>query len=952
MLKVALVGLGKQGVQHYLPLILAHQNLSLDSVCDAREEVVTAMSDKHHVPGFTQLSDLLKVRTPDMVILAVPHAAYLDLITQCAKRGIAVLKEKPFASTLQEALAIKNIVEKHQSLLCVVSQRRFSSVYQKFAEWRSRIGDIKKIEGKYFLQIANLGAGWRAQQQQAGGGALLDMGYHFVDFLVWQFGLPDSVSAQLTHDTQEPRRYDVEDAAMLQFQYSNGNKPFMGQFSISRTGYARKEKIRLSGSLGTLVLQPHRVELRDATHAVVDQFIQEEQPDLFSRQLNDFVDKVVLFKRNELTENPINEHIQHSRLIDAAYQSYQTQSTIKLNPPNEQLKVSWPLITPQLKRAMCEQLDEAISIQGRSGIIKQLEDGFARFHEKQYALATNSGTNALAAIYYGLRLQGITEVIVPVYTFHSTVSPALAVGIKPIFCDSDSNGNIDPNEILKKITPNTGAVVITHMWGIPCDMDKIVAICEQHNLKLIEDCSHAHGAEYKGKMVGTFGYAAMWSIQGPKLVSGGEGGMVVTNDAQLYYAMLVHGQFNKRCQEEIPAGHPYKEFSLTGAGFKNRITTLAARMAYENFLKLPVWLKQKRQFADEIIAAIKVVPCLKPADFTESKPSWYAMVLQLNPELAGFSADVYCKRLIELGLTCADKPNSTRPLQHEPLYHHPEKLHPYAWTGPIVRGDERFPVADEFYLNAIKLDIWALPENQAQVDKMIRILIQAATELTLNQCFLNQRPLIGAPMKSKLEIKVDELVEQAQTDAIERIVVGAVIMNSKNKVLILKRASDDFMGGIFELPSGKQEANEAVLDALKREVKEESNLTISTIDHYINHFDYKSGSGKATRQLSFMVSVDDLKTFKISEEHEGHIWVTQQELAQFNVTTATKNIINDAFAVLQAGRTSSATSSTARNDQSISVVSTVGHFAQPNPKSKRPLEDADDEIKTKVSKKG
>ncbi len=119
-------------------------------------------------------------------------------------------------------------------------------------------------------------------------------------------------------------------------------------------------------------------------------------------------------------------------------------------------------------------------------------------------------------MYEGLGLGLDDEVICPTYTFFATVSPLMSTGSHPVFCDCRMDGNIDPDEIIRNITPKTKAVIVTHMWGIPCEMDVIQEICLQNNLALLEDCSHAHGASYGGKKVGTFGTAAAWSLQGQK----------------------------------------------------------------------------------------------------------------------------------------------------------------------------------------------------------------------------------------------------------------------------------------------------------------------------------------------------------------------------------------------------------------------------------------------------
>ncbi len=209
--------------------------------------------------------------------------------------------------------------------------------------------------------------------------------------------------------------------------------------------------------------------------------------------------------------------------------------TIKKKTPH----FIWPPIDKEIDCSVIKQLHETISIYNKSGIFKEFEDAFAKYHKRKYALLCSSGTLAIHSMFVAAEFKEGDEVICPVYTFFATVTPLLFTGAKPVLCDIDENGNIDPQEIKKKITPKTKGVIITHMWGIPCKMDEIVKICKENNLLLLEDCSHAHGARYKNKIVGSFGDLAAWSLQGPKNVSGGEGRILLTNNKEFYYRALL-----------------------------------------------------------------------------------------------------------------------------------------------------------------------------------------------------------------------------------------------------------------------------------------------------------------------------------------------------------------------------------------------------------------------------
>ena len=137
----------------------------------------------------------------------------------------------------------------------------------------------------------------------------------------------------------------------------------------------------------------------------------------------------------------------------------------------------------------------------------------------------------------------------------------------------------------------------------------------------------------------------------------------------------------------------------------------------------------------------------------------------------------------------------------------------------------------------------------------------------------------------------DYLLEQAQRDGIEKNVVGAIIINEEGKILIMSRKSDDFMGGIDELPSGNMEPGEDIITALAREVKEETNCDLKEIVCYIDSFDYKSGSGKNARQYNFVIKVEKTDNI-ILTEHDAYLWQTVEEIIDnTNITCEVKKTI-------------------------------------------------------------
>ena len=182
------------------------------------------------------------------------------------------------------------------------------------------------------------------------------------------------------------------------------------------------------------------------------------------------------------------------------------------------------------------------SPKGQFGV-QEFEREFAKLCGSQFALAMNSGT---AALHSGLFAVGVgvgDEVVLPAYTFHASASAVLASGATPVFCEVDPRTlTLDPNDLERRITERTRAIMVVHVWGNPAEMDRICRIAKARRIPIVEDCSHAHGASYKGKSVGSWGDVGCFSLQGEKAVSAGEGGVAVCADEVILDRMLALGQ--------------------------------------------------------------------------------------------------------------------------------------------------------------------------------------------------------------------------------------------------------------------------------------------------------------------------------------------------------------------------------------------------------------------------
>jgi perosamine synthetase len=231
---------------------------------------------------------------------------------------------------------------------------------------------------------------------------------------------------------------------------------------------------------------------------------------------------------------------------------------------------SLPLVSEEAMNAVVDIMKKGeISV---SPVVTEFEKGFGNYIGARYSIAVNSGTNALHEALFAVGVGPGDEVIVPSFTWIFTVAPIIACHGIPIFCDVDIDTHcIDPEDIKRKITPRTKAIMVVHVWGNPANMDEIMKIAEENNLYVIEDCAHAHGTMWKNKKVGIIGDVGAYSLQGSKTLAGGEGGVFVTNNSQFYEKAIALGHYER--VSGLPEDSKYRKYT-TSLGFKHRVHPL------------------------------------------------------------------------------------------------------------------------------------------------------------------------------------------------------------------------------------------------------------------------------------------------------------------------------------------------------------------------------------------
>ena len=231
------------------------------------------------------------------------------------------------------------------------------------------------------------------------------------------------------------------------------------------------------------------------------------------------------------------------------------------------------------------------------------EKEFASFADSEYAIAVANGTVAIDLALKALNIGDGDEVVVTSRTFIASVSAIVNAGAKPVFADVDIDSqNITPQTIEEVLTSRTKAIICVHVAGWPCEMDEIMSLAEKRKLKVIEDCAQAHGATYKGRSVGSFGHVSAWSFCQDKIMTtGGEGGMVTTNDAKLWNHMWSYKDHGKSFDAVYKLKHPPGfRWLHESFGTNWRMTEMQAAIGRVQLTQMSTWKKQRQKNASTL----------------------------------------------------------------------------------------------------------------------------------------------------------------------------------------------------------------------------------------------------------------------------------------------------------------------------------------------------------------
>jgi len=396
--------------------------------------------------------------------------------------------------------------------------------------------------------------------------------------------------------------------------------------------------------------------------------------------------------------------------------------TLTREPP------AWPLFDESDRDALMAVLESRVW-GGYHDTVGELERRFAAYHESKYGIACANGTVSLEIALTAAGVNAGDEVIVPPITFVASATAIARVGAVPVFVDVDPDTiNLDSLLVERAITERTRAIVLVHFAGCPADLDSFTALCRRHNLILIEDCAHAHGAEWKGQRVGSFGHFGSFSFQGSKNMTAGEGGILITNDPDLAEKARSIANQGRRT-----GGAWYEHVNL---GTNARLTGFQAALLLNQLERLPQQVITRMDRASDLRAGLTEFVALlgTPAQLDEriTAHAFHLFSMSYNGKVLGeVPRDQFVSALQAEGLPAMS--GYPYPIYHNELFNErPHVIHPC-------------PVAEGY----CRSSVW-LPQNALLADK--EWMEEALT--AINKVCVNADDLLAQPNLSPGELSL------------------------------------------------------------------------------------------------------------------------------------------------------------------------------------------------------
>lgn len=336
-----------------------------------------------------------------------------------------------------------------------------------------------------------------------------------------------------------------------------------------------------------------------------------------------------------------------------------------------------PVCAPTLAGNEFEYVKECLDsnwISSRGKFVDEFEDGFARFIGAKHAVTTTSGTTAIHLAMAALGMTRGDEIIVPSFTMIASVLPIIWQGAVPVLVDAEPDTwTMDTSQIEERVTEKTKAIMAVHIYGHPCDMEPIVEVAHKHGLHLIEDAAEAHGAEYKGKKAGTFGTVSCFSFYANKIITTGEGGMLLTDSEAISEKarLLKDLAFTKE-----------RRFLHEEVGYNYRMTNVQAAIGLAQLERIGDYVERRRSNARVYNSLLEDVEGMAlPPEKSWAKNVYWMYTVLIDEVKFGRSRDEVARHLSEAGI-------ETRPA-FVPMHQQP------VFRGMGLFAGERFPVSEE-----------------------------------------------------------------------------------------------------------------------------------------------------------------------------------------------------------------------------------------------------------------
>jgi dTDP-4-amino-4,6-dideoxygalactose transaminase/predicted dehydrogenase len=618
--------------------------------------------------AYTDFRQMLDETRPDVVSICTWPQTHAEVVEAAAAAGVrGILCEKPLALRLEDLERMRTACRKHSVKLAGGHQYRFHLNFIKAAELiaSGRLGKVGLVKGHIKSTLANNGP-------------------HLIDTA--RFILGDPVATQASgHCRRERGEFNrgiaAEDGARGEIRF--------GQIRFEcLTGDLSPDffLIIVEGSEGKLEVSPQVLKVNGelATPKGATMF------DCRVRQFREFVRWVkgqrgdyaaefeqgaravelvlALYESSRLDQPvvlPLTEQGDIiSKLYPAADVSSADQSPVSevarslSTSPGAPGKLAmhggtravprWFSTRPKLGARELSNLTRVVLSKNLSctggQMVPALEAEFCRYYGSPHAVASTSGTAAIHVALAALNLEPGDEVVTTPMTDMGTVIPILASNCIPIFADIDPlTGNLTADSIRQKLSPRTRAVILVHLFGQPADLSGITGLLRDEGIPLIEDCAQAHGAEYQGRKVGTFGDLGCFSFQQSKQITCGDGGVTLVNRSDLF----------ERASLFVDKGWDRKQGARAHKflGMNYRMTELQGAVALAQMKRLPGLLKARRESANRLIEALQDVPgVVLPRRTDGMLSSWWFFPFRISEEILGMDTTAFAEAMIAEGV--------------------------------------------------------------------------------------------------------------------------------------------------------------------------------------------------------------------------------------------------------------------------------------------------------------